>query len=90
MQLDQRCFKIRKHIVRRFKNSKYLAAIFDLSLPSIDRLDRWNEIHARCELPFHQSRANLTRLLCLREGAKDYQNVTHVATRTPKTPLRQA
>jgi hypothetical protein len=34
-------------------------------------------------LPFHQSRANMSRLLGERECAKDYQNVAHAASRIP-------
>ena len=55
-----------------FKNGEGFRRHFYLPLPAVNRFHGGNEIHARDELPFHESRANLTRLLRLGECAKDY------------------
>ncbi len=66
-----------------FENCEDFRRRFYVPLPAVDRLDGGHEIDASGELPFHQSRANMSRLLGERECAKDYQNVAHAASRIP-------
>jgi len=72
MQFGEFLLESRKYSGTCLENGEHFAGGFDLSLPSIDRLDTRQKIDARRELRFHQQCANLSRLLQTGEGAKDH------------------
>ena len=53
------------------ENREHFGGGFHFPFPTINRLDSGNEIHTRSQLPFDKECANLSRLSCAWEGAKD-------------------
>ncbi len=72
MKLGEGLLEGRENGAARFENGEGFRSGFHLALPAVNGFHGGDEIHARDELPFHQSCANLTRLLRLGECAKDY------------------
>lgn len=71
MKLGEGCLEGGKGGAGGFKNGEDFGGGFDFPFPAVNRLDGGHEIDASGELPFHQDRANLSRLLVEREHAKD-------------------
>jgi two-component system, sporulation sensor kinase E len=74
----------------RLENSKNLPRPLDPPLPAVDRFHPGHEIHAGRVLPFHQQRANLSRLLRVRKRAQHHHEIVHAFSKHANTLPRNS